>query len=206
MSTQRRSSISYRHTAAETFCSPQQHTRARSAERTNEYNTAEEIPHQLEEFMIATAAFDDDDADGRLLLESSSGHQNHADGNRPRLASDTSISRQVNGMRRANSDPFECAGEEDMDELEQKLRRTSVIEEEDAALPTLNRFPFGETKNRNCWSEPPHHIFMVRGPNYLQDKKKLTSTQFILQARGCDLFLSDNPEQIDMSRYVRTNY
>ena len=179
MPTERRTSTSYRQTAAETFGVPQQHTRARSAERTNEYKTAEEImPHQLdvddvdEEFMIATAGFVDDDDDNEpvVLLESTSSGQHHKDhghGNRPRLASDTSISRQLNnGIRRANSDPFECAGEEDIDQLlEHKLRRTSIIEEEDSSLPTLNRFPFGETKNQkllvgttrlyicNAWSE-----------------------------------------------------
>ena len=49
------------------------------------------------------------------------------------------------------------------------------MDEEDQALPTFNRFPFAEMKNSNCWSEPPHNVFMIRGPDYLSDKKKVTA-------------------------------
>ncbi|KAL3929649.1 MAG: hypothetical protein SGARI_004691 [Bacillariaceae sp.] len=81
-----------------------------------------------------------------------------------------------------------------------RSRRASIMDEEDQALPTFNRFPFAEMKNSNCWSEPPHNVFMIRGPDYLSDKKKIPCQQFLLPSRGCDLFLSDRPEQIDMSK------
>ena len=117
-------------------------------------------------------------------------------------------------LRRANSDPFENAGPLDESdkgldngydmhaELQKsaKSRRASIMDEEDQALPTFNRFPFAEMKNSNCWSEPPHSVFMIRGPDYLSDKKKISCQQFLLPSRGCDLFLSDHPEQIDMSK------
>ena len=44
----------------------------------------------------------------------------------------------------------------------------------------------------NCWSRPDPSIFQVRGPNYLQDKKKIpSSSEYIFPCRGLDLFLTD---------------
>lgn len=60
-------------------------------------------------------------------------------------------------------------------------------------LPTLPRFPIVETKNRNCWSEPPASTsFKVRGLNFLKDKKKIPSGPYVFPARGVDLILTDD--------------
>ena len=62
-------------------------------------------------------------------------------------------------------------------------------------IPTLPRFPVLETRDRNCWSEPSHTIFNVRGPNYLDDPKKalkIISGPYIFTARGADLFLTND--------------
>jgi hypothetical protein len=60
------------------------------------------------------------------------------------------------------------------------------------AIPTMPRFPVSDTRNKNCFSEPPVSIFSVRGPHYFLDKKKCESANYLLEARGCDLFLTDN--------------
>lgn len=57
----------------------------------------------------------------------------------------------------------------------------------DEAFPTLPRYPDSES---NCWSEPCHEIYSVRGENYLQDSQKVQSGPYLLRARGCDLLLS----------------
>ncbi|KAG7348208.1 DUF1336 domain containing protein [Nitzschia inconspicua] len=57
----------------------------------------------------------------------------------------------------------------------------------------LPRFPAGAelgTKN-NCWSEPVCSSFHVRGPDYLKDKVKIESADFLFPVRGLDLFLTD---------------
>ncbi len=60
-------------------------------------------------------------------------------------------------------------------------------------MPTLPRFPVLETKDRNCWSEPPHTIFDIRGHNYLADpKNKIQSGPYIFTARGADLILTND--------------
>ena len=56
-------------------------------------------------------------------------------------------------------------------------------------MPTLPRYPVAESRDLNCWSEPPLDIFRVRGPHYLKDKKKVPSDPFLMRARGCDLLL-----------------
>lgn len=122
------------------------------------------------------------------------------DANRERLSSESSISKQMRCHRRAESDPFDTAG---LDEIgETPVDDYGLVQEQQFALPTLQRFPFAETHNQNCWSEPPANIFQVRGGNYLADKKKVTATKYLLRARGCDLFLSDKPNQIDVGSLV----
>ena len=79
-------------------------------------------------------------------------------------------------------------------------------EEEEAVLGSpLPRFPEGAkigTVN-NCWSEPEPENFMVRGPNYLSDKKKIQSGKFIFPSRGIDLFLTDTcPENVGSNSSV----
>ena len=58
-----------------------------------------------------------------------------------------------------------------------------------AALPTLPRYPVLAQRNKNCWSVPVVEKFAVRGPTYLNDKKKVPSGPYLLEARGLDLFL-----------------
>ena len=99
------------------------------------------------------------------------------------------------------SDPFDTAdigGATDDDLLHDQDH--GLLEEEENALPTLARFPFAETNNQNCWSEPNYDIFSVRGPNYLKDRKKIPATHYLLQARGSDLFLSDHPDRVNMAK------
>lgn len=63
------------------------------------------------------------------------------------------------------------------------------------ALKTFAKFPDGAAigSHLNCWSIPAAGNFHVRGADYLTDKKKVPSADFLLPCRGCDLFLTDNP-------------
>jgi len=100
--------------------------------------------------------------------------------------------------RRSMSDPFDAQEEQAKEFLHLKATEGEV-------LPTLPRYPVAETRNKNCWSEPPVTIFHVRGPDYLTTKKKLPSASYLLPARGCDLFLSNNskdPVNLD-TKYVK---
>jgi hypothetical protein len=62
-------------------------------------------------------------------------------------------------------------------------------------LETFEKFPEGAAigSHFNCWSIPAATNFHVRGADYLTDKKKIPSSDFLLPCRGCDLFLTDNP-------------
>ena len=73
---------------------------------------------------------------------------------------------------------------------------------EAVALKTFEMFPAGAKigSHLNCWSPPPSTNFNVRGPNYLVDKKKVPSGDFLFPSRGCDLFLTDNPP-VNIGRY-----
>jgi hypothetical protein len=49
----------------------------------------------------------------------------------------------------------------------------------------------------NCWGESDPSDFRIRGPNYLQDRKKISSDEFLFPIRGVDLFLTDTcPENV----------
>lgn len=49
----------------------------------------------------------------------------------------------------------------------------------------------------NCWSQPACNDFYVRGPNYLKNKVKIESADFLWPVRGIDLFLTDTcPENV----------
>jgi len=101
-------------------------------------------------------------------------------------------------LERASSDPFDNAGGDDDDvNGDSPTRRTRTESTGDSfSLPTLARFPCAETKDMHCWSTSPIDIFNVRGPHYLSGKKeKVKSGPFLLQPRGVDLFLSDDPPQ-----------
>ena len=60
---------------------------------------------------------------------------------------------------------------------------------------TLERFPDGARlgSHLNMYSAPPASNFRVRGPDYLTDRKKIHSADYLLGLRGCDLFLTDDP-------------
>jgi len=62
-------------------------------------------------------------------------------------------------------------------------------------VPTLPKFPEGAPigSHSNCWSSPISKDFHVRGANYLKDKKKVPSDDFLFPCRGCDIFLTDDP-------------
>lgn len=58
----------------------------------------------------------------------------------------------------------------------------------------LQLFPDGAELGSvpNCWSPSIHNEFMVRGANYLTDRVKIPSEDFILKPRGVELFLCDH--------------
>jgi hypothetical protein len=72
--------------------------------------------------------------------------------------------------------------------------------EEDPLIKSpMDLFPKGAKygSHLNCWSMPNHNGFSVRGPQYLTDKKKIESGEFLFPARGVDLFLTDAcPENV----------
>jgi hypothetical protein len=71
-----------------------------------------------------------------------------------------------------------------------------IMEVNQSPLP---RFPPGAELGSkfNCWSEPVCSNFHVRGPNYLSDKIKIESADFLFPVRGLDLFLTDAcPENV----------
>lgn len=106
---------------------------------------------------------------------------------------------------RAMSDPFDT--QEEKESLHDLVEEALADEEEPMhsgeSLPTMPRFPVADTRNKNCWSEPQVDIFQVRGPMYFDDKKKITSGPYLLDARGCDIFLTDEAHQCELEdRYV----
>jgi len=63
----------------------------------------------------------------------------------------------------------------------------------------LQKFPSGAAlgSRPNCWSSSDHADFHVRGANYLKDKVKYPSGEFLFPARGVEVFLTDCcPENI----------
>jgi len=71
--------------------------------------------------------------------------------------------------------------------------------EEKPVIPakTFEKFTDGAAlgSQLSCWSSPASKNFHVRGPNYLKDKKKVPSADYLFPCRGCDLFLTDNPPE-----------
>lgn len=101
---------------------------------------------------------------------------------------------------RAMSDPLDTADAEGV--AKEEVHDFGDPIDDEVAIPTLPRFPYIETNNKNCWSESPISTFTVRGKDYLSDKKKIPAEKYLLRARGCDLFLSDNASAVEMSRFV----
>lgn len=101
---------------------------------------------------------------------------------------------------RAMSDPFDS-----QDDNVAAVVGAALLDHD--VLPTMPRFPLAATRNKNCWSEPPVNIFQVRGPYYFSDKKKIVSDTYLLQPRGCDLFLSDKASPVEIEdKYVELCY
>ena len=48
------------------------------------------------------------------------------------------------------------------------------------------------SQSTNCWSEPPHSLFKVRGATYLQDRVKIESSSPAFACRGVDLWLNSD--------------
>lgn len=107
---------------------------------------------------------------------------------------------------RSDSDPLDSAGcdeEPDGDVLEISEHGTVTIPNSlcleihpatmQEPIPTLRRYPVAETKNCNCWSEPPHSRFNVRSKSYLMEKKpgKIASGPYIFRAIGADVILTN---------------
>lgn len=118
------------------------------------------------------------------------------------------------GHCRSMSDPFDTAQFEDAvspavttDEEEDEYYAASMSQlsitsssEHAAALPTFQRFPCVESRNKNCWSEPPIAIFSIRGATYVTDKVKVPSAPYLLPARGSDVFLTDSKKPFCLSQ------
>jgi hypothetical protein len=84
---------------------------------------------------------------------------------------------------RADSDPLEVPG----------ASEPAASSPRGQPIPTLRRYPVAETMNCNCWSEPPHASFSVRGGAYLREKKptKVPSGPYLFRAIGADVILTD---------------
>jgi Protein ENHANCED DISEASE RESISTANCE 2, C-terminal len=116
------------------------------------------------------------------------------------------------GHCRSMSDPFDTAQFEDAispvvttDEEEDEyyaasLSQLSISEYATSALSTFQRYPCVESRNKNCWSEPPIAIFTVRGATYVTDKIKVPSAPYLLHARGSDVFLTDSKKPFCLSQ------
>ena len=162
--------------------------RARSSERltsTHEESGEENFldAHQEEERLAEST---DNDS---LAPEFS--HSDEDD--RPTVASSRSQRRM---HERAMSDPFDT---QEVKDAILQVQNENFAAEKAMAYPTLMRYPVAETRNKNCWSEPPVTIFSVRGPQYFvgSKKKKQTSGPYLLSARGADIFLFDRPVQLE---------
>ena len=57
----------------------------------------------------------------------------------------------------------------------------------------LPKYP--DNEGNSCWSEPRDDIFKVRGKTYLRDRIKIPSGPAPFKSRGCDMWLTDNPER-----------
>ena len=122
------------------------------------------------------------------------------------------IAKPIRFHRRSISDPFDAqedlnsikgSEEEDSFAANGSLVRDEQYLRAGAVIPTLPRFPVAETRNQNCFSEPPVSIFHVRGSNYFVDKKKDESGPYLMPARGCDFFMTENHKSLDFQdKYV----
>jgi hypothetical protein len=108
--------------------------------------------------------------------------------------------------RRSISDPFDTQEhtehgqvEDDNDDFFDAVGIVSAPHRE-GIISTMPRYPCSATRNKNCFSEPPVSIFHVRGPDYFSTQTKIKSGPYLMKARGCDLFLTDNSQDPDKSQ------
>jgi hypothetical protein len=87
-------------------------------------------------------------------------------------------------LSRADSDPLEVPA----------ASESAPSSPRGQPIPTLRRYPVAETMNCNCWSEPPHSHFNVRGVAYLREKRptKVPSGPYLLRAIGADVILTNS--------------
>ena len=74
------------------------------------------------------------------------------------------------------------------------LRETLFSDSADNAINgVLKPFPLGASLGSvfNCWSPSTYADFLIRGQNYLKDKIKIPSRDFIFPPRGVEVFLTD---------------
>ena len=82
---------------------------------------------------------------------------------------------------------------------------TTEDEEEETLQSPMAKYPedaaIGEHTNR--WSDPPAFDFEVRGLDYLTDRKKIRSDDFLFPCRGLDLFLTDTcPSNVGQNQHI----
>ena len=151
-------------------------TRSRSAERSSSY--------------ASNGSWDCGDA-----VSTSTSNQSGASTKPSNESSTGSIG--LSHFQRCNSDPFDDGGDELIKVPDHPEGPNNAISSEEKTihnakpLGTLYRFPCTQTRNQNCWSESPIEIYSVRGSNYMNgDKKKVGNKNYLFEARGCDLFLT----------------
>mmetsp|Transcript_7897 Transcript_7897/g.15304 ORF Transcript_7897/g.15304 Transcript_7897/m.15304 type:complete len:647 (-) Transcript_7897:125-2065(-) len=83
--------------------------------------------------------------------------------------------------------------------------RQSIDQGHVPLVATMPKFPKGAKLGSvtHCWSESNPTDFLVRGPNYKKDHKKVESGDFLFPCRGSDLFLTDScPENVGRNNAV----
>jgi len=59
------------------------------------------------------------------------------------------------------------------------------------------------SESTNCWSEPPHRLFKVRGATYLQDRVKIESASPAFSCRGVELWLLASSDDMACRQIAR---
>jgi hypothetical protein len=93
------------------------------------------------------------------------------------------------------------SGLESIEDMNDEDDDEDMMDELQSPLPV---FPAGAAlgSHLNCWSQPDCNNFYVRGSNYLKDRVKIESADFLWPLRGVDLFLTDTcPENVGRCVY-----
>mmetsp|Transcript_24996 Transcript_24996/g.69166 ORF Transcript_24996/g.69166 Transcript_24996/m.69166 type:complete len:430 (-) Transcript_24996:168-1457(-) len=216
-STMQRASVSRRHDGAQAY------VRSRSEERMGQ--TAEESLRELENevqnemekvALNKTHTMESENSirqgNGTVAKKEGEEEEFHdanefqGDGTSPPPPQEAASSPHEKIHRRAMSDPFDNGlSDREMDEIRKaeeeaqdaEKKAVDTFKPSSTGIPTLPRYPVAVTHDKNCWSEPPISIYSVRGANYMKDKKKVPSGNYICPALGCDLLLSED-ENLDI--------